>query len=73
MYNVADRSGEVSVNVQSRAKQLRRYENFKLLPRNIRETDGVGRRKLLTMDEVLRLPTEKELIMIRGKRALKGG
>lgn len=29
---ISDRSGEVSVNVQSRAKQLNQYENFKLYP-----------------------------------------
>ena len=67
---ISDRSGEVSVNVQSRAKQLNsmRISNY---TSQYRETDGVGRRKLLTMDEVLRLPTEKELIIVRGKKLLK--
>lgn len=67
---ISDRSGEVSVNVQSRAKQLNSIRISNYTPQ-YRETDGVGRRKLLTMDEVLRLPTEKELIIIRGKKLLK--
>lgn len=67
---ISDRSGEVSVNVQSRAKQLSSMRISNYTPQ-YRETDGVGRRKLLTMDEVLRLPTEKELIIIRGKKLLK--
>jgi type IV secretion system protein VirD4 len=36
-----------------------------------RETSGVGKRKLLTMDEVLRLPIEKALVIIRGQKVLK--
>lgn len=67
---ISDRSGEVSVNVQSRAKQLNSMRISNYTPQ-YRETDGVGRRKLLTMDEVLRLPTEKELIIVRGKKLLK--
>ena len=67
---ISDRSGEVSVNVQSRAKQLSSMRISNYTPQ-YRETDGVGRRKLLTMDEVLRLPTEKELIIVRGKKLLK--
>ena len=67
---ISDRSGEVSVNVQSRAKQLNSMRISNYTPQ-YRETDGVGRRKLLTMDEVLRFPTEKELIIIRGKKLLK--
>lgn len=54
---ISDRSGEVSVNVQSRAKQLSSMRISNYTPQ-YRETDGVGRRKLLTMDEVLGLPTE---------------
>ena len=53
---ISDRSGEVSVNVQSRAKQHNSMRILNYTPQ-YRETDGVGRRKLLTMDEVLRLPT----------------
>lgn len=33
-----------------------------------RETSSVGRRKLLTMDEVLRLPQDRELLILRGQK-----
>ena len=36
-----------------------------------RETSGVGKRKLLTMDEVLRLPITKALVIVRGKKLLQ--
>ena len=36
-----------------------------------RETQGQGRRKLLTADEVLRLPHEEMLVIIRGQNMLK--
>lgn len=67
---ISDRSGEVSVNVQSKAKQLGAWRITNYTPQ-YRETSGVGRRKLLTQDEVLRLPIEKALIIIRGKKLLK--
>ena len=67
---ISDRSGEVSVNVQSKAKQLGTWRITNYTPQ-YRETSGVGRRKLLTQDEVLRLPIEKALIIIRGKKLLK--
>ena len=66
---ISDRSGEVSVHVESRAKQLGtwRISNYTA---EYRETTGVGKRKLLTMDEVLRLPIHKALIIIRGRKLL---
>ena len=36
-----------------------------------RETQGHGRRKLLTPDEVLRLPNREMLVVIRGQNILK--
>lgn len=36
-----------------------------------RETSGVGKRPVLTPDEVLRLPIDKALAIIRGKKTLK--
>ena len=36
-----------------------------------RHTEGQGRRKLLTPDEVLRLPNEELLCVIRGQNVLK--
>ncbi len=67
---ISDRSGEVSVHVQSKAKMLGTWRISNYTPQ-YRETSGVGKRKLLTMDEVLRLPINEALIIIRGKKLLK--
>lgn len=66
---ISDRSGEVSVHVESKAKQLGTWRVSNYTP-EYRETTGVGKRKLLTMDEVLRLPIHKALIIIRGRKLL---
>lgn len=66
---ISDRSGEVSVHVESKAKQLGTWRISNYTP-EYRETTGVGKRKLLTMDEVLRLPVGKALLVIRGQKLL---
>lgn len=67
---VSDRTGEASVHVSSQAKQLGTWRISDYTP-EYRETSGVGRRKVLTMDEVLRLDIDKALIIIRGQKVLK--
>ena len=67
---ISDRSGEVSIAVTSKAKQLGTWRVSDYTP-EYRETSGVGKRKLLTMDEVLRLPINKALIIIRGRKVLR--
>ncbi|MDD4509472.1 MAG: type IV secretory system conjugative DNA transfer family protein [Oscillospiraceae bacterium] len=67
---LSDRTGEVSVHVDSRAKMLGTWRISNYTP-EYRETSGVGKRKLLTMDEVLRLPINKALVIIRGKKVLQ--
>jgi type IV secretion system protein VirD4 len=67
---ISDRTGEVSVHVSSKAKMLGTWRISNYTP-EYRETSGVGKRKLLTMDEVLRLPIDKALIIIRGKKVLQ--
>lgn len=56
--------------MQSKAKQLGTWRISNYTP-EYRETSGVGKRKLLTMDEVLRLPISKALIIIRGRKLLQ--
>ncbi|MCM1489165.1 MAG: type IV secretory system conjugative DNA transfer family protein [Firmicutes bacterium] len=68
--HISDRSGEVSVHVQSKAKQLGTWRISNYTP-EYRETSGVGKRKLLTMDEVLRLPLTKALVIVHGKKILQ--
>ena len=67
---ISDRTGEVSIHVSSKAKQLGTWRISDYTP-EYRETSGVGKRKLLTMDEVLRLPIDKALVIIRGKKVLQ--
>ena len=56
--------------MQSKAKQLNTWRVSNYTP-EYRETSGVGRRKLLTTDEVLRLPVTQALVIIRGRKILK--
>lgn len=67
---ISDRTGEASINVTSKAKQLGTWRISNYTP-EYRETSGVGRRKLMTMDEVLRMDTDRALIIIRGKNVLE--
>jgi len=67
---ISDRTGEVTIGVSSRAKQLNTWRVSNYTPQ-YRETSSIGKRKLLTMDEVLRLPIDKALVIIRGQKVLK--
>ena len=67
---VADRAGEASVAVGSKSKQLGTWRISNYTP-EYRETASVGKRKLLTMDEVMRLPMDQALIFLRGQKVLK--
>lgn len=67
---VSDRTGEVSVSVSSQAKTLGAWRLFDSAS-EYRETHSVGRRKLMTSDEVLRLPIDSALVILRGHKVLK--
>lgn len=67
---VSSRTGLASVAVSSKSKQLGTWRISNYTP-EFRETSGVGKRPVLTPDEVLRLPIDKALIIIRGRKILK--
>jgi len=67
---ISDRTGEVTIGVSSKAKQLGTWRISDYTP-EYRETSSIGKRKLMTMDEVLRLPVEKALVILRGQKVLK--
>ncbi len=67
---VSSRTGLASVAVTSKAKQLGTWRISNYTP-EYRETSGVGKRPVLTPDEVLRLPIDEALVIIRGKKILK--
>ena len=67
---ISSRTGLASVAVSSKSKQLGTWRISNYTP-EFRETSGVGKRPVLTPDEVLRLPLDQALIIIRGKKVLR--
>lgn len=65
----ADRCGDMSVEINTTMTVRRTIAVAQLIPQ-YRHTEGQGRRKLLTPDEVLRLPQDEILCIIRGCNAL---
>lgn len=64
------RSGDMSVQVNSTMTVRQTIAVAQIIPQ-YRHTEGQGRRRLLTPDEVLRLPNEEMLCVIRGRNMLK--
>lgn len=69
---ISNRSGDVSIVVSTEAKQLNTWRVSDYTP-EYRETHSIGKRKLMTPDEVLRLPLDHALIILRGQKVLKVG
>lgn len=67
---ISDRSGDMSIQVDSTMTVKKTVAVAQVIPQ-YRETQGQGKRKLLTPDEVLRLPHEEMLVIIRGQKMLK--
>ena len=64
------RSGDISVEVNSTMTVRRTIAVAQVIPQ-YRHTEGQGKRRLLTPDEVLRLPNSELLCIIRGCNVLK--
>ena len=58
------------MGVSSEAKQLNTWRVSDYSP-EYRKTQSIGKRKLLTPDEILRLPLDTALIILRGQKVLK--
>ena len=67
---ISDRAGEVTIKVGS-AMSNKNTRLSPLINKGIRESSGEGKRKLLTMDEVMRTPLNECLIIFRGQNALR--
>ena len=67
---ISDRSGDMCIVVDSTMTVKKTVAVAQVIPQ-YRETQGQGKRKLLTPDEVLRLPHEEMLVIIRGQKMLK--
>lgn len=66
----SERLGTASVEVESEARELNTMHITNYTPR-FRKTNSLGRRQLLTPDEVLRLQPDEELIFVRGQKVLR--
>lgn len=64
------RSGDMSIQVNSTMTVRQTIAVAQVIPQ-YRQTEGHGRRRLLTPDEVLRLPNEEMLCIICGCNILK--
>lgn len=67
---ISDRAGEITVAYSTDAEVYNKMQLAKWAPQ-YRESHSVGKRKLLTVDEVLRLPVDQELIILRGQKILQ--
>ncbi|MPM87828.1 hypothetical protein SDC9_134928 [bioreactor metagenome] len=66
----SSRSGDMTVEVNSTQTVRQSIALAQIIPQ-YRYTEGLGRRRLLTPDEVLRLPNDELLIIIRGQKVLR--
>lgn len=64
------RIGTASVEVEGTMRELNTMHITDYTPR-FRKTNSLGRRPLLTPDEVLRLPPDQVLIFIRGQKVMR--
>lgn len=64
------RSGDSTVRVNSTMMVKKTIAVAQMIPQ-YRETAGIGRRRLLTPDEILRFPNDELLIVIRGENVLR--
>jgi type IV secretion system protein VirD4 len=64
------RSGDSTVQVNSTMTVKKTIAIAQMIPQ-YRETDGLGRRRLLTPDELFRFPNDELLIVIRGENCLR--
>lgn len=66
----SSRSGDMTVEVNSTMTTRQSIAVAQIIPQ-YRYSEGLGRRRLLTPDEVLRLPNDELLIIIRGQKVLR--
>ena len=67
---ISSRTGIASVAVSSKSKHLGTWQISDYTP-DYRETSGVGKRPVLTPDEVMRLPVHQALVIARGQKVLR--
>ena len=68
----SSRSGDMSIQVNSTMTVRQTMAVAQVIPQ-YRQTQGQGKRRLLTPDEVLRLPNQELLVVIRGHNPAEAG
>lgn len=66
---ISKRTGVVTIQTASQSF-TKKETPFKTMKIDGKESESVGKRNLLTPDEVLRIPNDNELILIRGQKPL---
>lgn len=67
---ISERTGEMTIEVNSTAAQRSSISIADSIP-SYRDTKSVGKRYVLTPDEVMRLPNSNCLVIMRGQKVLK--
>jgi len=66
----SDRIGVASVEVEGTMRELNSMRITNYTP-SYRETNSLGKRPLMTPDEILRIPPDEELVFIRGENVFR--
>ena len=66
----SNRIGVASVEVEGTMRELNSMRVTNYTP-SYRETNSLGRRQLMTPDEILRIPPDEELVFIRGQKVFR--
>ena len=67
---ISDRSGDVTIYADTVMKSRNIFTPSMFQP-NFRHSEGAGRRKLLTYDEVMRLDRSQMLVMVNGEQMIQ--
>ena len=67
---ISTRSGDMTIDVNSTMTTRQTFALAQVIPQ-YRYSEGIGKRRLLTPDEVLRLPQEDLLVAVRGQKMLR--
>lgn len=67
---VSTRSGDMTIDVNSTMTTRQTFAVAQVIPQ-YRYSEGLGKRRLLTPDEVLRLPHDEMLVALRGQKILR--
>ena len=67
---VSTRSGDMTIDVNSTMTTRQTFAVAQVIPQ-YRYSEGLGKRRLLTPDEVLRLPHDEMFVALRGQKMLR--